>query len=152
MKDLAKLLLKRGANPNTRYFFGSEINMASDIISLKLLLKFGSQTETTDRAGLTPLMRAARDRQGLERVELFLNYMADVNAMTDSRNDFRTVVHFAVLSTNSSILEVLIKKGADIDKKPPFPEPDRPSPLDLAVLSGDSYMVGMLLKAGNFLL
>lgn len=150
IKDLAKLLLERGANPNTRYFFGSEVNMANDIKTLNLLLKFGAKTETKDRAGLTPLMRAARDRQGLEQVELLLNYMADVNAITDSRNDFRTVLHFAVLSSNISIVDILIQNGADVDQKPPFSEPDRPSPLELAILSGDPYMVGILLKAGSY--
>lgn len=123
--------------------------MANDIQTLSLLLEFGARTESKDRAGFTPLMRAARDRQGLEQVELLLDYGADVNAMADARNDYRTVLHFAVLSGNISIVNILLKNGANVDQKPPHPEPDRPSPLDLAILSGDPYLVKMLLETGN---
>lgn len=60
--DVAKTLLEAGANPNKRYFFGSEINLVSplDIDCMELLLAFGAQPNTRDRAGLTPLMKAAR--------------------------------------------------------------------------------------------
>lgn len=60
--DVAKTLLEAGANPNKRYFFGSEINLVSplDLDCMELLLAFGAQPNTRDRAGLTPLMKAAR--------------------------------------------------------------------------------------------
>lgn len=92
------MLLERGADPNKRYFFGAEINLANDIESLELLLNFGANTETRDRSGLTPLMRYARSSTGMEAVLLLLKYGADVNAMADGRNDFRTVMHYAILS------------------------------------------------------
>lgn len=92
------MLLERGADPNKRYFFGAEINLANDIESLELLLNFGANTETRDRSGLTPLMRYARASSGMEAVLLLLKYGADVNAMADGRNDFRTVLHYAILS------------------------------------------------------
>jgi ankyrin repeat protein len=92
------LLLERGADPNKRYFFGAEINLANDIESLELVLNFGANTETRDRSGLTPLMRYARSSNGMEAVLLLLKYGADVNAMADGRNDFRTVLHYAILS------------------------------------------------------
>lgn len=97
-QDVARLLLERGADPNKRYFFGAEINLANDIESLELLLNFGANTETRDRSGLTPLMRYARSSSGMEAVLLLLKYGADVNAMADGRNDFRTVLHYAILS------------------------------------------------------
>lgn len=34
----------------------------------------------------------------MQQVLLLLSYGADVNAMTDARNDYRTVLHYAVLS------------------------------------------------------
>lgn len=92
-------MLERGADPNKRYFFGAEINLANDIESLELLLNFGANTETRDRSGLTPLMRYARSSPStMEEVLLLLKYGADVNAMADGRNDFRTVLHYAILS------------------------------------------------------
>ena len=97
---MAKLLCERGADVNKRYFFGAEINLASDLESLELLLNFGANTEIRDRQGLTPLMRYARQVNGMEAVLLLLKYGADVNAMADGRNDFRTVLHYAILSGN----------------------------------------------------
>ena len=60
--DVAKTLLEAGANPNKRYFFGSEINLVSplDLDCMELLLAFGAYANARDRAGLTPLMKAAR--------------------------------------------------------------------------------------------
>lgn len=76
--EVARVLLEAGANPNKRYFFGSEINLVSplDLQCMELLLAFGAQPNTRDRAGLTPLMKAARlpqvnDRDGENR-ELYL--------------------------------------------------------------------------------
>lgn len=100
-------------------------------------------------AGLTPLMKAARHSQGMEQVLLLMSYGADVNAMTDARNDYRTVLHYAVLSGNIILVNLLLKQGAKVDKVAPFPEPDRPSPLDLAILRGDPALVRILLEAGR---
>lgn len=57
------MLLEHGADPNKRYFFGAEINLVNDYEALELLLTFGAHTETRDRSGMTPLMRAARLNQ-----------------------------------------------------------------------------------------
>ncbi|XP_062535064.1 putative ankyrin repeat protein RF_0381 isoform X1 [Armigeres subalbatus] len=152
--DVAKLLLERGADPNKRYFFGSEINLATDIESLDLLLRFGANTEARDRSGITPLMRAVRTNGNIDAVLLLLQYGANVNAMTDARNDYRTVLHYAVLSGlnlfggNASLVTLLIKQGARVDIPAPLPEPDSPSPLDLAVLRGDPTLVRILLENG----
>ena len=96
--DVAKLLLERGADPNKRYFFGAEIHLATDYDSLDLLLTYGANPESRDRSGITPLMRAVRTSGNMDMVLLLLAHGADVNAMTDARNDFRTVLHYAVLS------------------------------------------------------
>lgn len=61
--DIAKLLLEHGADPNKRYFFGSEINLVADLEYLELLLTFGASPDSRDRSGLTPLMKAARQPQ-----------------------------------------------------------------------------------------
>jgi ankyrin repeat protein len=72
--------------------------LANDLESLEILLTFGANTESRDRSGLTPLMRACRSSAGMDAVLLLLKYGADVNAMADARNDYRTVLHYAILS------------------------------------------------------
>lgn len=147
-QEVAQLLLEYGADPNKRYFLGGEINLANDTEAIALLLTFGAHTETRDRAGMTPLMRAARHSHGTEQVLLLLSYGADINAMADARNDYRTVLHYAVLSGNVMLVHLLLKQGARVDQLPPFPEADRPSPLDLAILRGDPGLVRVLLEQG----
>lgn len=145
---MAKLLLANGADPNKRYFLGAEISLVTDTESLGLLLKFGAHTESRDRSGLTPLMRACRYHYGTEQVLLLLSHGADVNAMTDHRNDYRTVLHYAVLSSSLALVNLLLKQGAKTDKLPPPGEADKPTPLHLAILRGDPAIVRCLVEAG----
>ncbi|XP_037977659.2 ankyrin-3 [Plutella xylostella] len=142
----ARLLLEHGADPNKRYFFGSEINLVSDPEYLELLLTFGANPDSRDRAGMTPLMKAARQRKGMDAVVTLISYGADVNAMADARNDFRTVLHYAVLSGNEDVVNLLIKQGARLNYD--CPDLSKPSPLDLAILKGDVPIVQLLLRAG----
>ncbi|XP_031632129.1 ankyrin-1-like isoform X2 [Contarinia nasturtii] len=146
--DMARLLLENGADPNKRYFLGAEISLVSDIESLELLLNYGAQTESRCRSGMTPLMRACRYNYGTEQVLLLLKHGADVNAIADHRNDYRTVLHYAVLSGNLSLVNLLLKRGAETDRLPPNGESDKPSPLMIAILRGDPAIVRCLLEAG----
>lgn len=149
---MARLLLENGADPNKRYFFGAEISLTSDTEALELLLKYGAHTESLDRSGMTPLMRACRFNHGTEQVLLLLSYGANVNAMTDGRNDYRTVLHYAVLSGSLSLVNLLLKQGARIDRLPPTGEVDKPSPLHLAILRGDPAILRVLIENGRFLI
>ncbi|XP_049793661.1 ankyrin repeat and SOCS box protein 14-like [Schistocerca nitens] len=145
--DVARILLEHGADPNKRYFFGSEINLVSplDVEFMQLLLSFGANPDSRDRAGLTPLMKAARLPQGMESVLLLLSFGANVNAMTDERHDYRTVLHYAVLSGNVATVNLLLKQGARASFPPEY---QKPTPLDLAILRGDPELVRILLEAG----
>lgn len=145
---MGKLLLENGADPNKRYFLGPEISLATDCESLELLLAYGARTESTDRSGMTPLMRACRYNHGSEQVLMLLNNGANINAMTDHRNDYRTVLHYAVLSGSLSLVNLLLKQGAKTDRMPPDGQPDKPTPLHLAILRGDPAIVRCLLEAG----
>ncbi|XP_066599475.1 ankyrin repeat and SOCS box protein 14-like isoform X2 [Prorops nasuta] len=145
--EVAKSLLEAGANPNKRYFFGSEINLVSplDLECMELLLAFGALPNTRDRAGLTPLMKAARLPQGIASVLMLLHYGADVNSMTDVRHDYRTVLHYAILGGDIEVINLLLKQGAKLDLGPEY---QKPTALDLAVLKGDPKIVEMLLMHG----
>ncbi|XP_074096940.1 ankyrin repeat and SOCS box protein 16 isoform X1 [Cotesia typhae] len=144
---VAKILLEAGANPNKRYFFGSEINLVSplDLECMELLLAFGAQPNTRDRAGLTPLMKAARLPQGIASVLLLLSYGADVNAMADARHDYRTVMHYAILGGDKTVINLMLKQRVRLNLGPDY---QKPSALDLAILKGDPSIVEMLLEAG----
>lgn len=115
---------------------GAEIGLVTECESLELLLTYGAITEARDRSGKTALMRACRYNYGTEQVLLLLNHGADANAMTDHRNDYRTVLHYAVLSGSLTLVKLLLKQGAKTDRLPPGGEADKPSPLHLAILRG----------------
>lgn len=82
----------------------------------------------------------------MDSVLLLLSYGADVNAMTDSRHDYRTVLHYAVLSGKLDIVYLLIKQGAIVNYDTDY---QKPTPLDLSILKGDPELVKMLLNAGE---
>ncbi|XP_076312717.1 ankyrin repeat and SOCS box protein 15-like [Tachypleus tridentatus] len=145
--ECAEYLLANGADPNARYFLGSEINLISPLNTpfLELLLKYGANPDSRDRAGLTPLMKAVRHPQGLDAVKCLIEYGADVNAMTSERHDNRTVLHYAVLSGNLHIVYLLLANGANVR----LPHSYRnPTPLDFAILRGNVELVQLMINAG----
>jgi ankyrin repeat protein len=112
---------------------------------LELLLSYGADIEARDRQGLSPLMRAVRLPTALPSVLTLLAHKADVNARADERHDFRSVLHYGVLSGSLPIVSLLLKSGAMIND----PKSEKPSPLDLAILKGDIDMVQLLIEAGE---
>lgn len=171
--DAAKLLLENGANPNAKYFFGSEINLLNPLNTrlLNLLLSYGADANSRDRQGFTPLMKCCRLQQdateemedrdnitgpevlrhfaqtlrGLESVLLLISFGADVNARTEGRHDYRSVLHYAVLSGSIPIVNLLLKQGARVNFEAEY---NKPTPLDLAILKGDIELVRLLLDHG----
>lgn len=86
--ETAELLLKNGADPNARYYFGSEINLISPLhINFhKMLLKYGAYPDSRDRHGLTALMRACRHPLGYAAAQILIHYGANVNAISPGMN------------------------------------------------------------------
>jgi ankyrin repeat protein len=84
--------------------------------------------------------------QGIEAVLLLISFGADVNGITDERHDFRTVLHYGVLSGNHDIVTLLIKQGAKVVFSPDY---RKPTPLDLAILKGDPELVRILVQSGT---
>jgi len=144
--DCARLLLEHGANPNTRYFLGCELNLISPLQTkfMELLLTFGADVDCRDRNGMTSLMKACQMNEGMESALLLISYGADVNAIADERQDFRSVLHYAVLSSNLIIVKMLLKKGASVTNSGSC----RSSVLDMAVIKGDLPLVELLIEAG----
>ncbi|KAH9402955.1 hypothetical protein TYRP_015719, partial [Tyrophagus putrescentiae] len=134
--ECAEILLKHGADPNARYFLGSEINLISplNVLCLEMLLKFGAFS--------------GRPRPGYAAAKILIHYGADVNAITSERHDYRSVLHYAVLSNNIDIVRLLLHHGANARYIFPTPAIQKPTPLDFALLSGNVEMVKLLINAG----
>lgn len=136
--------LKHGADPNARYFMGSEINLVNvlKIPCIKLLLQYGAQPDSRDRAGLTPLMKAARHPHGYATVKLLIEYGADVNDIAGERHDYRTVLHHSIFSGNVDLIRLLLTSGA----RYPLLDFDKPSPMDIAIISGRLDIAKLLIE------
>lgn len=143
----AYFLLQNGADPNARYFLGSEINLISplNLRFLELLLSHGSNPDAMDRTGLTPLMKACRHPEGLDAAYLLLSYGADVNAMSPPQNDSRTVLHYAVLSGNVNIVKMILAHGSAVRYPSDY---HKSTPLDFAVLTGNIEILKLLIESG----
>ncbi|CAG0890174.1 unnamed protein product [Darwinula stevensoni] len=146
--EAARLLLEAGAHPNTRYFLGSDINLVSplSIPFLELLLAFGAVPDARDRDGNTPLMKACRLPHGFDAALLLIHHGADVNAQAWERHDNRSVLHYAVLSGNPKIVNLVLKQGARVNFPPDYL---KPTPLHLAILKGEPIIVRQLIEAGE---
>lgn len=144
--DCAELLLRNGANPNARYFMGSEINLISvlKVSCIKLLLEYGANPNSRDRSGMTPLMKAARHPHGYATVKLLIEHGADVNDITGDLQDFRTVLHFSIFSGNIDIIRLLLTSGA----RYPNLNFEKPSPMDIAIISGRPDIARLLIEFG----
>lgn len=136
--------LKNGADPNARYFMGSEIDQVNilKVSCIKLLLEYGAHPDSRDRSGLTPLMKAARHPQGYATVKLLIDYGADVNDIASERHDYRTVLHHSIFSGNLDIIRLLLTSGA----RYPRLDFDKPSPMDIAIISGRYDILKLLIE------
>ncbi|XP_037083077.1 ankyrin repeat and SOCS box protein 10-like [Pollicipes pollicipes] len=144
---IAEQLLRHGANPNAPYFLGPELCLLKplDLEYAELLLRYGADANAPDRAGISQLMRAARQPNGLPAVQLYIKYGGDVNGTAGARHDFRTVLHYAVMSGQLETVRYLVRHGARVN----FPcDYEKPTPLDLAILKGDVAMVRLLINLG----
>lgn len=57
------------------------------------------------------------------------------------------MLHYAVLSGNYEIINLIIKQGAKLNYDEEY-DLGKPSPLDLAILKGDPKIVELLIKSG----
>lgn len=64
------------------------------------------------------------------------------------RNDYRSVLHYAVLSNNTDIVRLLLHHDANARFIFPTPIAQKPTPLVFALLNGNVEMVKLLIEAG----
>ncbi|KAL9108506.1 MAG: hypothetical protein Q9227_006721 [Pyrenula ochraceoflavens] len=113
----ARVLLRYGAsiNPNPGNY-DRPLHVAHTPEVFKLLLEFGADIESRNKAGRTALHTCCYhgpERRGdLALLKTILEAGADVNAKSASGN---TPLHFAALYGMTAHIEELLKKGADIE-------------------------------------
>ena len=142
---MVELLLQHGANPNAKYFLGSEINLVppDHTECLALLLKYGADPNEVHRGGLTVLMRCCKI-QCVDAVRTLIEYGADVNQRCPPPFDQRQALHFAALSGNLEICRLLLDAGARTNRCEDYEY----CPLEFAITQEKLDVCELLLKYG----
>ena len=143
-KDVVKLLLNAGADPNKTNAHGqTPIHRTpySDIV--QLLLNAGAKPNNTDTAGYTPLHCFATMGTwlGLQGVEVLLNGGADPN-LADIEGS--TPLLLAAEKKNHDVIQALLNAGAD----PNVANRGGVTPLLQSAWKGQENVVEVLLYAG----
>ena len=113
--QIIEMLLSHNANPNFKDHSNipSPMHMAaarSSGVIIKSLLRKGGNIDVTDFMGETPLHKAIRFRRDIEIINLLLEHGASVSS---SNNQGDTALHLAVLHSVDSVIQFLMKSGAD---------------------------------------
>ncbi len=143
--EVAELLLQNGAQANQQYFLGHEINLVplDNIRCLEVLLKYGANPDVYSRAGLTTLMKAAKEGN-VEAVKLLIQYGADTNMCCGPRIDQKRAIYYAILGGNLKVTYALLEGGAYTSKPPDFKYP----PLEYAITQDKLKIAKLLLDFG----
>ena len=142
-ESVANLLLKRGANLETRdNNGGTPLSAAARVgheAAVKLLLERGANLETKDKDGRTPLSVAAG--MGHEAaVKLLLERGADLET---KNNVGWTPLSAAALVGHKAVVKLLLERGADLETK----NKDGRTPQSVAARMGRDAVVKLLKKS-----
>jgi ankyrin repeat protein len=145
-KELTRLLLKKGADPeakDTERAKQTALHFAADNgheAVVGLLLDFGANVNSQDKNEWTALHSAAQS--GHEAVaRLLLEKAADLDAR---EGDGRTALHFAAECGHEAIARLLIEGGADLEAE----DSTGGVALHEAAANGDKAIVQLLLDKG----
>lgn len=117
LPDAVRLLIEKGANPNTSVLSGnSPLNFASwkgNVEIVKMLVNANANANINHKGegGLTPLISAIFNGN-IEIAEFLINQGADLNIQDDVEK--RSALHVAVWKERHSIIRQLINAGIDI--------------------------------------
>ncbi|XP_013401108.1 ankyrin repeat and KH domain-containing protein mask [Lingula anatina] len=143
--DCVRLLLEHGANPENQYILGAEINLVPLEYTkcLELLLMYGANPNVFSRSGITPIMKACKERQP-DALKLLIEYGADVNMQCPPRFEQKTALHIAILVGCMKMVQILVEAGASLKR----PENFRGGALNTAVVHGRPEVCRYLIKHG----
>ena len=142
--DIAKLLLDKGADPNTAANIGiTPLYIAAQnghVNIVELLLKSGANADFITDEGATPLYIAAQNGH-INIVELLLKSGANADFITDEGT---TPLYIAAQNEYINIVELLLKSSANAD----FITDEGTTPLYIAAQNGHENIVRLLLSRG----
>jgi len=144
-KEIVKLLLKSGANvdsrsdKNTTPLMYAASNNRPDCI--KLLLDAGADSNLQDKHGNTALWYAVFS-SGTEIVKMLISHGANLNLAGPSNS---TPLIFAVRTKNIEVAKILIENGADLNAQT---TPGKVTPLMHAIENEDKRMIRLLIRKG----
>jgi ankyrin repeat protein len=154
--DIAERFLKAGADPNKASDWGLPLHIACQsgrTAIVGLLLRYGAKVNTL-REGRTALAEAVKARSNAITIsEMLLAADADVNLSKKGCIQITFPLYPAAESGNTELVELLLKHGADVNRKIAVPGSyisERPlfSSLSAALNKGYLPMIELLLKHG----
>jgi ankyrin repeat protein len=150
--DVASLLIKNGADPNSRDdrdraplhkvpHGGQLVMVESSLEVARLLVSSGADVNVTDDPGWTPLHAAARS--GYRDVaELLLEYGASLDVQNECGE---TPLHLACVNGTLEVVRFLIGQGSDIN----YQKNNGIIPLHMASQTGHLDVARLLLDCGS---
>jgi ankyrin repeat protein len=142
--DIVKLLLEKGADPNTRDYRGRTalFKAGKNVPMAKMLLARGADPNVRDQDGATPLWWAAHDK-AVAIVNALLDHGADVNAQ--EKDGGTALMAAAEQKQGAAVLKALVARGANVKAR----TREGHTALSIATLMGYSENVRLLKRVGD---
>jgi ankyrin repeat protein len=144
-QEIVDFLIEKGADVKQRDKFGAApLHMAviggfKEIV--EKLAANGADISASTVTGRVPV-ELAFESEHLAIIELLLNRGVVLDAAINDRG--RTLLHKAVLMNKAAVVDLLVARGADVNKK----DGQGKTSLDLAVMCGHRAMVNRLIEKG----
>lgn len=141
--NLVKLLLDKGASPNTSDTFSySPLHSSNNQDSILTLINYGAQINKRTYEGITPLFELLMHADN-SYIHFLLEHGADPNIQ---RTGGDTSLHLATEKNDIVLVNLLLKFGAD----PNIPNAKNIIPIHIAASNEDLEITDILLRHGSF--